>query len=119
MRIVYHITRKTDWAAALTAGLYTVDSLGAEGFIHCSTAQQVIATANRIFRGRRGLVLLCVDTHKVKPEIRYENLEGGTDLFPHVYGALEIASVAAVHEFPPHDNGSFELPPALISGIPD
>ena len=110
MRIVYHITRKTDWAAALTAGLYTVDSLGAEGFIHCSTAQQVIATANRIFRGRRGLVLLCVDTHKVKPEIRYENLEGGQELFPHIYGEINTDAVVQVADFEPGADGYFVLP---------
>ena len=113
MPIIHHITRKSDWDTALASGSYTADSLATEGFIHCSTAQQVIATANRIFKGRSDLVLLCVDTTKVKVEIRYENLEGGKDLFPHIYGALEIAAVIAVHDFPPRDDGSFELPSAL------
>ncbi len=113
MPIIYHITRRTDWEAALATGAYTANSLDAEGFIHCSTAGQVIATANRIFKGKRGLVVLCVDTDRVKPEIFYENLEGGKDLFPHVYGALEIAAVTAVHDFLPRDDGSFELPQAL------
>ncbi len=119
MPIIYHITRNTDWGSALTAGSYTADSLATEGFIHCSTKQQVIATANRIFKGRRDLVLLCVDTNKVKPEIRYENLEGGTNLFPHIYGALDIVAVTAVHDFPPLDDGSFELPPGLQPATPE
>ena len=110
---IYHITRKTDWETALAAGPYAADSLATQGYIHCSTAEQVIATANRLFRARRDLVLLCVETNRVKAEIRYENLEGGTNLFPHVYGALEIASILAVHDFPPQDNGCFKLPPAL------
>ena len=113
MPIIYHITRKSDWDAALASGSYTADSLATEGFIHCSTAEQVIATANRIFKGKRGLVLLSVDINRVKAEIYYENLEGGTNLFPHIYGALEIAAVIAVHDFPPRDDGSFELPSAL------
>ena len=113
MPVIFHITRTSDWQSSVIAGSYTADSLTTEGFIHCSTAQQVIATANRIFRGKRDLVLLCVDTDEVEPEIRYENLEGGTDLFPHVYGALEITSVTAVHEFPPRADGTFELPPPL------
>jgi uncharacterized protein (DUF952 family) len=114
MPIIYHIIRQSDWQSALAAGSYAADSLATEGFIHCSTAQQVIATANRIFKGERDLVLLCVDTDKVKAEIRYENLEGGTNLFPHVYGALEITSIIAAHDFPPRDDGTFELPAALI-----
>lgn len=119
MQFIYHITRKTDWAAALTADSYAADSLAIEGFIHCSTVEQVIATANRIFCGRRDLILLCVDTEKLAPEIRYENLEGGISLYPHIYGALAIAAVAAVYVFPPRDDGSFELPAALKSGMPD
>ncbi len=113
MPIIYHITRNTDWETARAAGSYAAASLATEGFIHCSTYDQVIATANRLFRGRRDLVLLCVDTAQVNAEIRYENFEGGNNLFPHVYGALEIASVTAVHHLPPQTDSSFELPPAL------
>ncbi len=113
MTIVYHITPAADWEAARAAGIYTADSLGSEGFIHCSTAEQVIATANRLFKGRTGLVLLCIDTTRVNAEIRYENLEGGSNLFPHVYGALEAGSIIAVHDLPFASDGSFQLPPAL------
>ena len=113
MVFIYHITHKPDWDAALAAGAYAADTLATEGFIHCSTAQQVIATANRIFKGRRDLVLICVDSDKVKVEIRYENLEGGTELYPHVYGALELGSIVATHDFPAGADGCFELPSAL------
>ena len=80
MPVIYHITRKTDWEMALAAGSYAADSLATEGFIHCSTAQQVIATANRLFKGRRDLMLLSIDTDRVNAEIRHENLEGGASL---------------------------------------
>jgi uncharacterized protein (DUF952 family) len=107
---IFHIAARADWAAAQAAGAYTADSLASEGFIHCSTAAQVIATANRIFKGRHDLVLLSIDSARVKPEIRYENLEGGTQLFPHIYGALAIDAVIAVHDFPPSADGSFVMP---------
>lgn len=113
MTIIFHIARKADWDAARAAGSYTADSLASEGFIHCSTAQQVIATANRIFKGRRDLVLLSIDTGRVGPEIRYENLEGGGNLFPHIYGALAPGAVVAVCDFPPRHDGLFELPGSI------
>jgi uncharacterized protein (DUF952 family) len=113
MTVIFHIAARADWAAAGAAGAYMADSLASEGFIHCSTAQQVVATANRIFRGRRDLVLLSIDSARVKPEIRYENLEGGASLFPHIYGALALDAVVAVHDFPPQADGGFEMPPAL------
>ena len=113
MTIIHHITTRADWAVARAANAYTADSLVSEGFIHCSTRGQVIATANRIFKYRHDLVLLCIDSDRVKPEIRYENLEGGSNLFPHIYGALAIDAVVAVHDFPPRADGRFECPPAL------
>ena len=110
MSVIFHIATRADWAAAQAAGAYTADSLISEGFIHCSTAEQVIATANRIFRGRRDLVLLSVETSRVAAEIRYENLEGGTQQFPHIYGALSVDAVVSVHDFPPSADGSFAPP---------
>lgn len=113
MSVIYHITSRTAWDAARAAGAYAADSLASEGFIHCSTAEQVVATANRLFKGMSGLVLLAIETAKVPAAIRYENLEGGTTLFPHVYGALGVESVVAVHDFPFDDDGCFRLPAAL------
>jgi uncharacterized protein (DUF952 family) len=118
MTMLYHITRRADWAAAQAAGEYAADSLASEGFIHCSTAAQVIATANRIFRGRGDLVLLCIERARVIHEIRCENLEGGSEQYPHIYGALALAAVTAVHDFPPRDDGSFAWPPALAPAAP-
>lgn len=113
MPVIYHIARQADWSAAMQTGAYTADSLATEGFIHCSTARQVLATADRIFRGRRDLILLCVDSERVTAEIRYENLEGGAERFPHVYGALQTAAIVAAHDFLPGEDGKFALPPAL------
>lgn len=113
MPIIHHITTSLDWAAAQAAGSYTADSLANEGFIHCSTREQVLGTANRLFKGRQDLLLLSVDTARVEPEIRYENLEGGALLFPHIYGALALQAVVAAHPFPPQADGSFALPAGL------
>ena len=107
--LIYHITSRTDWETALPSGWYAADSLRSEGYIHCSTAEQVLATANRLFKGRTDLVLLCIETDSVRAEIRYENLEGGASLFPHVYGPLATGSIRAVHAFPPGADGRFGL----------
>ncbi len=82
-----------------------------EGFIHCSTREQVIQVANARFQGQSGLVLLCIDTEKVAAEIVYENLEGGPQLFPHIYGELNTNAVVRAAEFEPDAAGYFALPP--------
>ena len=95
------------WAEAQANGSYTADSLMDEGFIHCSDAHQVVSVANQRFRGRHDLVLLHVDPRLLGAEVRYENLEGGEQQFPHVYGPIPISAVLEVTPFRPAANGTF------------
>lgn len=109
MPIIFHITTREAWERAQTGGSYWPEAFAAEGFIHCSTRDQVVRVADARFRGRRGLVLLCIDTERVDAEIVYENLEGGRELFPHIYGGLNAEAVVEVLEFEPGADGYFEL----------
>ncbi|HEX6622659.1 MAG TPA: DUF952 domain-containing protein, partial [Pyrinomonadaceae bacterium] len=68
--------------------------------------------ADTLFRGRKGLVLLEIETRRVRAEIRHENCEGGQELFPHIYGALDLGSVVRVAAFEPEEDGSFVMPPS-------
>jgi uncharacterized protein (DUF952 family) len=102
-----HLTTAAAWQMARESGTYAADSLPAEGFIHCSEPQQVIWVANTRFRGRTDLVLLWIDRSHVVADVRYENLEGGRELFPHVYGPLPAAAVLAVTPFLHAADGSF------------
>ena len=113
--IIYHITRKEKLQTGQAGSDYTGDTLQTEGFIHCSTAAQVIEVANRRFKGQPGLVLLVIETGLVRPEIRYENLESGSALFPHIYGPLNVYAVVRVVEFAPNADGKFVLPAEINS----
>ncbi len=124
---IYHITSRTSWSAAQEAGFYTAPSLEAQGFIHCSKADQVLRVANAIYRGATGLVLLEIDLTALRPEVRWE---AGTDTvravntggapardgkpdesFPHVYGVLNLEAVRRVLDFPPDEDGLFRSLP--------
>ncbi len=108
--MIYHITHLKDWKNAVAVGSYSANSLTTEGFIHCSTRQQVIDTANYRFDGMTDLVLLEVDEPIVNAEIVYENLDGGERLFPHIYGELNLDAVVAAIDFPCDHNGLFHFP---------
>ncbi|MEA4909813.1 MAG: DUF952 domain-containing protein [Chloroflexi bacterium] len=97
--VLLHITPLTDWQNAQKTGLYQADSLNTEGFIHCSTQEQIDGVAERFYRGRSGLVVLVIDQQRVEAEIRFENLEGGSQLFPHIYGPLNLDAVIEVRPF--------------------
>ena len=104
---LFHITARDDWDAAVRDGAYRPPAFGREGFIHCSHAGQVQGVANRIFRGRHDLVLLEIDAARLICPVVEENLEGGVELFPHIYGPLPVGAVTAVHPFPCEADGSF------------
>jgi uncharacterized protein (DUF952 family) len=105
--IFYHITHQSDWDAAKLSGDYRADTLSTQGFIHCSTAAQVFGVANRLFQGKRDLILLKIDESKVSAPVKYENLEGGQQLFPHIYGSLNLDAVLEILPFLPEGDGHF------------
>lgn len=105
---ILHIATGPAWEAACAAGSYTADSLATEGFIHCSDPGQVTAVANRLFLGRTDLVLMQIDASKLEAPVRYENLEGGVELFPHVYGPLPLGAIVRTIAFTPNADGRFD-----------
>jgi uncharacterized protein (DUF952 family) len=105
---ILHLATEPAWASAQREGAYRAPSLATEGFIHCSEPQQLVAVANRRFRNRHDLVLLHIDIAKLTSGGRYENLEGGTELFPHVYGPVNRESIIKVTPFQPGPAGDFD-----------
>lgn len=95
---IFHLAVPDDWVAAFSVGEYTMSTRGVtleqEGFIHCSTLEQVEDTANRFYGDLDQLVVLTIDPHLVPSAIVWEAPGAGIDvLFPHVYGPLPVAAV--------------------------
>lgn len=105
--LIYHITPIKEWEEAQAAGSYHAASLESEGFMHASTSAQIVHTANHYYRGQHGLALLSIDPRKVQVEIRYENLVGGEERFPHIYGLLAVEAVVGVEPIEPGPDGTF------------
>jgi len=108
--MIFHITKGIEWEEAVRAGEYRAASLNDQGFIHCSTPEQVVRVANFLFAGQWGLVLLCIEVGELEAKVRYENCEGGQELFPHVYGSINLDAVVDVVDFNPDQEGCFQLP---------
>jgi steroid delta-isomerase-like uncharacterized protein len=105
---LFHIAFASTWANS--ADPYVPAGFETEGFVHCSTQSQVIDVANRLFRGRSDLVILTIAVERIDAPIRYENLTGGSELFPHIYSPIPRESVVAVVPLTPRSDGSFEPP---------
>ena len=93
---IYHLCRKADWDAALRSGEYrgSADEIRA-GFIHFSTAAQVVESAAKHRAGALDLLLLTVAAEGLGAGLRWEKSRGG-QMFPHLYGPLKAAAVTRV-----------------------
>ena len=100
--MIYHILRRSDWDAARQAGMYEPESLRSEGFIHCSTAGQTPGTVTRYFGGEADLILLGIDELRLAAPLRWEHPSNDRagELFPHIYGALNLDAVVEVGPIP-------------------
>jgi uncharacterized protein (DUF952 family) len=107
--IILHLVEPEAWHAAQEAGEYRAESLDTEQFIHFSEQHQVAGSANRYYKGKN-MLLLVVDTDKLKHELRYEASPRTGELFPHLYGALNLDAVLRVLPYSPGEDGTFTEP---------
>jgi glutathione S-transferase len=118
---IYHLALRGEWQEATKERVaYQRSTLGKslqdEGFIHCSFASQVQAIASVIFQGQADVVLLTIDPSRVQAEIRVENVDGGEEMFPHIYGPLPLDAVTQSNRVPVSVDGYLDVE-ALIADM--
>ena len=105
--MIYHIASIDEWSNCENEDAYTPSRFGKEGFIHCSNKKQIHKTANILFKTYTSLLLLFIDDKKEALFIKYENLEGGKELFPHIYRKLPKISIVKVQKMCREKTGYF------------
>jgi len=109
MTLIYKILPRSEWEAARAAGRFQGSAVDlADGYIHFSTAAQAQETAARHFAGKVGLLVLEVDGDALGAALRWEPSRGG-DLFPHLYGDLQVDAVLRVLPAPLDGDGTPRL----------
>lgn len=106
--VLVHMCAAREWSSARQRGGFRPEA--APGFIHLSTPEQIHLPANRLFSGRRDMVLLYVDAAALDSPVRWE--PGTVDdpdrmLFPHLYGELPARAVIKVVAYLPAPDGRF------------
>jgi uncharacterized protein (DUF952 family) len=112
--LILHLASRAAWLLAKESGEYSPASLSAEGFIHCSKPEQVADVANRFYTGRHDLILLVIDPALLHAELRWEpDTDQPDELFPHLYGPLNLDAIQRAVDFTPGSDGTFDLPADL------
>jgi len=113
--VIYHIAMAADWEQALAVGEYSTSTRGRtlaeQGFIHASTARQLTGVANSFYQGAPDLLLLVIDAELLTAPLRYDEVPGSAEPFPHIYGPLNTGAVIQALPFPPGPDGTFSFDP--------
>ena len=106
---LFHLVRRDDWARDRDHDHYAPASLAREGFVHFSTGQQLLGTAERFFLGVEDLFVVVVLADRLAAPLRFDETPDGT--FPHLHGPLNLDAVTEVAPLL-WANGRFHVPEA-------
>jgi uncharacterized protein (DUF952 family) len=112
--MIYKISDTEIWRAAEKAGAFqgSPDDLR-DGFIHFSTAGQLVGTLEKYYAGREDLILAAIEPARLGDALIWEPARGGI-LFPHLYADLAMSAVAWTKPLPLGANGRHRLPEGVI-----
>ena len=90
---IFHITCQSTWQEAKHHTFYEGDTMSVDGFIHCCLLEQIEDVLLNWFKGKHDVVILEIDPEILLSPVKYENLEAGSEMFPHVYGPINVDAV--------------------------
>lgn len=114
MTLLFHIASTSEFEQAAHKGEYIPTRFATDGFVHCSYAHQIRGVADAKYRGHKDLVLLVIDRAQLTSPVVEENLVGGQQLYPHVYGRLPMSAVISTHPLSPDENGFLRFPDGVV-----
>lgn len=96
---IYHLAEPDDWERRTTS--YQSSSFVDEGFIHCSTVEQLPVVAAKLYPGRSDLIMLEIDTGVLGGEIVYEDLYETGEEYPHIYAPIPVSAIVSAERYDP------------------
>jgi uncharacterized protein (DUF952 family) len=110
VRTIYKICHASAWREAERQGVFrgSADDVR-DGFIHFSVASQLAETAKKHFFGQTGLFLIAVDADALGDALRWEPSRND-ELFPHLYGELDLGAVTGVLDMRARSDGYHDIP---------
>ena len=108
--MIYKICPASAWREAERQGVFLGSPVDLrDGFIHFSTAAQVEETARKHFFGQAALFLIAIDADRLGGALRWERSRND-ELFPHLYGELDLGAVTSVHSMLARSDGFHDIP---------
>lgn len=105
---IFHLVPTKRWEKALIEGRYRPASLKSEGFIHCSTWDQLLESAELHFKEEQELEVLFIIEKHVKRNLVWEKGRNDMD-FPHLYAEFPFEAVETTKRLLRGADGKFTI----------
>ncbi|WBW97389.1 DUF952 domain-containing protein [Oceanirhabdus sp. W0125-5] len=106
--IILHCVKKKNWDKVCNEKEYGYTDFKRNGFIHCSSIEYFWRVTEHFNEQDTEYVILCIDTDKVKAEIKWEDCDSNPGrYYPHIYGPIERNAIINVLPFLRDPNGNY------------
>ena len=78
-----------------------------EGFIHLCRPQEAVTVANLLFAKVDDLLVVAIDSRRLRSELRVDAERPGGFAWPHLHGPLNLDAVVAVRPYPRQPDGRY------------
>lgn len=95
--LIYHIVTPEVWENFKNKDFYEAVSLTAEGFIHCSFADQLEGVLERYYSGAEKVLILEIEPEKLTSELINEP-STNDEIYPHIYGKINREAIVEVRD---------------------
>ena len=109
MAEVCKIMPQEEWDESIGAGKAYVAVSEADlrdGYLHCSSAEQVPGTLAKWYTALDSVMVVTIDPARLGSEVKWEPNAVG-ELFPHIYGPIVPEAVAGVAKMRRDSTGAF------------
>ena len=114
---IYLLMTAAEVDSARATGTWVSASFATEGFMHASPVDQLERVANKHYRQKLDVHVVCVRTDLLISELRWEPAAGS--LYPHIYGPLNFEAVVGTVPTERNPDGSFRIPAMIrINDLP-
>ncbi len=105
---IYLLMTPAEIDTARALGSWTPANFASEGFIHASPYDQLERVANKHYRLKTDVQIVCVQIDRLTSELRWEPAAGS--LYPHIYGPLNFEAVIDIVPTERNGDGTFRIP---------
>ena len=101
-----HLVPSPVWEAQRDQETYLPEAYAADGFIHCTIGDgRMLSVANMFYTADpRPFRALSIDPARVTSDVRFEDPD---EVFPHIYGPLQVGAVTGHRSVERDDDGRF------------